>query len=66
MSEETTRRRPCNPTEIALKSFFLGPQSENAPWLLSSLQSLVEGWIDWRKHCFPQDGMESSENMCPT
>jgi glutamate/tyrosine decarboxylase-like PLP-dependent enzyme len=57
MSEETTRRRPCNPTEIALKSFFLGPQSENAPWLLSSLQSLVEGWIDWRKHCFPQDGM---------
>lgn len=48
--------RPCHPTELALKSFFLGPQSENAQWLLGQLQQTLGRWYDWRRKSFPQDG----------
>lgn len=57
MNDDVSRRRPCHPTEIALKSYFLGPQSENAPWLLASLEKVVGDWLSWRKRCFPQDGI---------
>jgi hypothetical protein len=49
--------RPCHPTEIALKSFFLGPQSENAEWLLDQFQEILRSWFAWRKGSFPQDGI---------
>lgn len=55
-----SRVRPCDATEIPLKSFFLGPQSENAQWLLSSVQEMLESWFAWRKASFSQDGIAIS------
>lgn len=46
----------CDPKEVALKSFFLGPQAENAPWVLALLDSVFERWTRWRKSLFPEDG----------
>lgn len=48
--------RPCHPTEIALKSYFLGPQSENAEWMLERIQETFQRWYTWRQQSFPQDG----------
>lgn len=46
----------CNPTEVALKSFFLGPQSENAQWFQAELNRILQSWFQWRRGSFPQDG----------
>lgn len=46
----------CDPTEVALKSFFLGPQSENAEWLLEVVDDLFRKWFRWRRDSFPEDG----------
>ncbi len=46
----------CDPKEIALKSFFLGPQAENAEWTLALLVQCFERWTAWRKSLFPNDG----------
>lgn len=46
----------CDPTEVALKSLFLGPQSENAGWVSELIQELFEGWFRWRQERFPEDG----------
>lgn len=51
----------CVSDEIALKSFFLGPQSENGVWVLEELHSVFSRWMRWRKNCFPQDGRAISE-----
>ena len=53
---------PCDPKEIALKSFFLGPQSENAPWVSDLLREIFSRWVEWRKSLFPQDGVAISEH----
>ncbi len=42
--------------ELALKSFFLGPMAENAPWVKSQIDEIFSHWFDWRKHQFPFDG----------
>jgi glutamate/tyrosine decarboxylase-like PLP-dependent enzyme len=46
----------CKPDEIALKSFFLGPQSENAIWMQSSINELLVRWFEWRQGRFVEDG----------
>lgn len=46
----------CAPEEVALKSFFLGPQAENAPWLEERVHSILQGWFQWRKSLYPGDG----------
>jgi len=46
----------CTQEEIALKSLFLGPQSENADWLKQQIDMLLSHWFSWRKSLFPQDG----------
>lgn len=46
----------CDPTEVALKSFFLGPQSENAGWVIELLVEIFERWFRWRRDTFPEDG----------
>ncbi len=46
----------CAPEEIALKSFFLGPQAENIHWVIEIVQLLVVRWGEWRKRLFPDDG----------
>lgn len=46
----------CNPEEAALKSFFLGPQSENADWVRQEVISILDHWFQWRQDIFPEDG----------
>lgn len=46
----------CDPIEIALKSFFLGPQSENSGWVIELVLEVFEGWFRWRRNRFPEDG----------
>lgn len=46
----------CEATEVALKSFFLGPQSENAEWVSELISDLFGGWFRWRRQRFPEDG----------
>ncbi len=56
METEKRPRAKCNPQEIALKSFFLGPQAENATWVLPLLDGVFNRWVQWRRSLFPQDG----------
>ncbi len=51
----------CRSTEVALKSFFLGPQAENKPWLMATVQEMLESWCQWRRQSFPEDGRAISE-----
>lgn len=46
----------CSPEEAALKSFFLGPQSENADWVRHEILSVLDHWFQWRQDLFPEDG----------
>ncbi len=46
----------CEPSEVALKSFFLGPQAENAVWLSRTMQELLRLWFAWRRESYPEDG----------
>jgi len=51
----------CNPDEVALKSFFLGPQAENGPWIQGILNELFDAWFDWRRSLYPEDGPAISQ-----
>jgi glutamate/tyrosine decarboxylase-like PLP-dependent enzyme len=46
----------CNPEQVALKSFFLGPQSENATWLRAQFLEVIDHWFHWRRKIHPSDG----------
>lgn len=46
----------CDPKEVALKSFFLGPQAENGPWIRDLVDGIFDHWCVWRKSRFPEDG----------
>ena len=48
--------KSCKPEDIALKSLFLGPQSENAIWLKASIDELFTRWFEWRQGRFVEDG----------
>lgn len=50
----------CDPKEIALKSFFLGPQAENINWLMALVNEVLLHWADWRKSLYPSDGLSVS------
>src|SRR3989344_5404911 len=52
----------CDPKDIALKCFFLGPQAENGPWVSQSIQEILSSWYQWRQSLFPQDGNAISQN----
>lgn len=49
-------REPCDAPDIALKSFFLGPQAENAAWVSAALLEILERWYGWRRQKYPNDG----------
>jgi len=42
--------------DVALKSLFLGPQSENAVWLQSAVNDLLVRWFEWRQSRYVEDG----------
>lgn len=46
----------CDPRDIAIKSFFLGPQAENGEWLQRKWATIMENWVTWRRGLFPKDG----------
>lgn len=46
----------CSAEEAALKSFFLGPQSENSDWLRQEILGTLDHWFQWRKDFYPEDG----------
>lgn len=46
----------CSPDEAALKSFFLGPQSENADWVRHEMLTVLDHWFQWRQDLFSEDG----------
>jgi glutamate/tyrosine decarboxylase-like PLP-dependent enzyme len=52
----------CNPVEVGLKSFFLGPQAENSPWLAGLFQEILGHWFRWRQGIFPDDGAAISNS----
>ncbi len=51
----------CSPKESSLKSFFLGPQSENAYWVQNTLVNIFSRWFDWRNRIHPEDGRAISD-----
>lgn len=57
----TTETHACSPEEVALKSFFLGPQAENAPWIQDLVTHVFSNWFEWRKSIFPTDGRAISD-----
>lgn len=52
---------PCPPEDLRLKSFFLGPQAENASWVQELVKESFQRWFDRRKNTFPSDGIAISE-----
>lgn len=53
--------RRCDPDDVALKSFFLGPQSENADWFEEVLRGVITSYVSWRRRKYPSDGTAISE-----
>ncbi len=54
--------KPCDPEDIALKSFFLGPKAENGPWVIEEIEKVLTHWIQWRRDSYPEDGSCISAN----
>ena len=52
----------CDPKDIAMKSFFLGPGSENKAWVSEEMEVLLKNWYDWRLSQFSSDGHAISES----
>ncbi len=54
------KKLSCAPSDIALKSLFLGPQSENGDWFEARVREILRHTIEWRRRCFPNDGSSIS------
>jgi glutamate/tyrosine decarboxylase-like PLP-dependent enzyme len=54
--DERCLSHPCEPDDVALKSFFLGPRSENGAWFEELIIESLESWFRWRRSLFPEDG----------
>lgn len=52
----SSQEKNCSEEDIALKSFFLGPQAENAPWFSYVVAEMLNSWFFWRMSCYPKDG----------
>jgi glutamate/tyrosine decarboxylase-like PLP-dependent enzyme len=46
----------CLPADRALKTFFLGPASENADLVTTAMNSILNHWFELRKSQFTSDG----------
>lgn len=53
--------RICDDKDVALKSFFLGPQAENGDWVKVVVAGVFERWFDWRRSLYPGDGNAISD-----
>ncbi len=50
----------CSPEELSLKSFFVGPQAENADILYGEIKLILDNWVDWRRNYYAADGVAIS------
>ncbi len=66
--EEPDTRPPdqCEPGDIALKSFFLGPQSENADWFGEVFNGVLTAYFSWRRRMYQHDGTAISDGDIQT
>lgn len=46
----------CSPEDIAIKSLFLGPRSENHEMVTASFLDILNQWVRWRRSKFEDDG----------
>lgn len=53
-------KKKCSPEDIGVKAFFLGIQAENADWLSSQWNSILNRWVGWRQSLYPDDGISIS------
>ncbi|MCC6277782.1 MAG: decarboxylase [Oligoflexia bacterium] len=53
---KSSRKVKCSHEDIALKSFFIGPQSENAEWTQREINRILKKYFSWRRHLFHKDG----------
>lgn len=58
---QTTSDTDCDAKDVALKSFFLGPQSENADMVEEMAIHALRDWFEWRKNLYPGDGRAISD-----
>lgn len=61
MSHSKRTGARCDPDDIATKSFFLGPQAENAVWADQLASSIFSRWYEWRRNRHSGDGKAISE-----
>lgn len=54
-------KKKCSPDEVALKSYFLGPQSENGAEFQAQLCGLTKDYLKWRTSQFISDGRAISQ-----
>ncbi|TNE70222.1 decarboxylase [bacterium] len=50
-----------DPIETSLKTFFLGPKSENADLVNDLISEIFQDWYAWRKTFHPEDGVAITE-----
>lgn len=41
--------------EVAHLTYFLGSKAENAPFLVESIQDIIQDYVHWRRNYFPAD-----------
>ena len=41
--------------KFAADAYFLGPKSENGPWVRGEFQAILDHWYDWRRSLFSDD-----------
>lgn len=41
--------------DFAADAYFLGPKSENGPWVRGEFQAILDHWYDWRRSLFRDD-----------
>lgn len=58
--ENQSTETNCHSNEIATKSYFLGPQAENADWLRHQILYILDHFFQWRKDHRPADGQAIS------
>jgi len=46
---------------FAADAYFLGPKSENGPWVRGEFQAILDHWFDWRRSLFADDPEAISE-----
>lgn len=62
LRKDGVMKKNCSPYEASLKSFFLGPQSENADWIRHEMLSVLDHWFQWRQDLFTEDGRAISRD----